>query len=64
MESKYLEQVVALGERGEFKCEVQEVIRGAFDENSDLPDDRRGWRRAVSLIESARIRGKIVLKVP
>lgn len=42
MKSKYLEQVVILGERGEFTCEVQEVIRGAFDENGDLLDDRKG----------------------
>lgn len=63
MKSKYLEQVVILGERGEFTCEVQEVIRGAFDENGDLLDDRKGWRRAVSLIEGARIRGKVILEV-
>jgi hypothetical protein len=59
--SQYLEQVVGLGERGELRCEVQEVIKGAFDEDRS---EARGWRRAVSLIEGARIRGKIVLEVP
>jgi hypothetical protein len=64
MKSNYLERVVALGERGIFKCEVQEVIKGLFDEDTNLVDESRGWRRAVSLIEGAKIRGKVVLKVP
>jgi hypothetical protein len=45
MKSNYLERVVALGERGMFKYEVQEVIKGVFDEDTDLTDGSRGWRR-------------------
>lgn len=62
--SEYLERVVALGERGLFKCEIQEVVKGAFDEDSDILGQDSGWRRAISLIESARIRGKVILEVP
>jgi hypothetical protein len=51
-----LEKVALLGERGEVRCEVQEVIKGAFDE-------REGWRKAVSLVEECRIRGKVVLEI-
>lgn len=57
-ESSYLEKVVRLGERGELQIEIQEVIQDAFD------PEKQGWRRAVELIESTRIRGKVVLTVP
>lgn len=56
-ESKYLEQVVGLLERGEVKTEVQEVIDGAMDE-------RHGWKRAVEAMEGGRTRGKVVLSIP
>jgi hypothetical protein len=64
MKSEYLERVAALGLRGELMCEVQEVIKGAFDEDRDLSRNEGGWKRAVYLIEGARIRGKVVLEVP
>ena len=64
MKSVYLERVVALGERGEVKCEVQEVIKGAFNEDGDPSANDGGWRRAVNLIKGSRIRGKVVLEVP
>lgn len=56
--SLYLEQVVGLAERGEVHVEVQEVIKGALDE------EVQGWRKAIELIESKRIRGKVVLEIP
>jgi hypothetical protein len=43
------------------RCEVHEVIAGAFDEVGDHSEEMGGWRRAVSLVEGARIRGKVVL---
>jgi reticulon-4-interacting protein 1, mitochondrial len=49
---------VALGERGELKVEVQEVIEGAFDE------EVQGWRKAMEAMEGMRVRGKMVLSVP
>lgn len=61
--SEYLEKIVGLGERGELRCEVQEVIKGAFDEDNDRSEER-GWRRAANLIEGGRIRGKVVVEVP
>ena len=56
--SSYLEQVVGLGERGEIHVEVQEVVKGALDE------EVQGWRKAIELIEGKRIRGKVVLEIP
>ena len=53
--SSYLEQIVSLAERGELHVEVQEVVKGAMD------DETQGWRKAIELIESKRIRGKVVL---
>lgn len=55
--SEYLEKVVALAERGEVKIEVQEVIKDALNE------EKRSWNRAIDLIESARVRGKVVLEI-
>jgi D-arabinose 1-dehydrogenase-like Zn-dependent alcohol dehydrogenase len=55
--SKYLEDVVGLAERGEVKAEVQEVIEGLFGE-------REGWREATKKMEEGRVRGKVVLAVP
>lgn len=55
--SSYLEQVARLTDLGEVKTEIQEVIRGGFDE-------REGWRKAVKLMEEGRVRGKVVLKIP
>lgn len=52
--SPLLTEIVALGERGEVKVEVQEVIHDTFE---------GGWKRAVELIESTRIRGKVVLAI-
>jgi hypothetical protein len=57
-DSSLLEKLVGLGERGELKIEVQEVIKDAFD------PETQGWKHAVELIESTRIRGKVVLTVP
>jgi hypothetical protein len=56
--SSYLSQVVGLGERGEVHAEVQEVVKGAIDE------EIQGWRKAIELIESMHIRGKVVLEIP
>ena len=56
--SSYLKQVVGLAERGELHVEVQEVVKGTFDK------DVQGWRKAIELIESKRIRGKVVLEIP
>lgn len=56
--SSYLEQVVGLAERGEMHVEVQELVKGVFDEET------QGWRKAIQLIESKRIRGKVVLEIP
>lgn len=55
--SSYLEQVVGLAERGELHVEVQEVVEGAMDE------EVQGWRKAIGLVESKRIRGKVVLEI-
>ena len=56
--SSYLEQVVRLSERNNVHVEVQEVVKDAFDE------EVQGWRKAIELIESKRIRGKVVLEIP
>jgi len=56
-DSAVLDKVVGLGERGELQIEIQEVIKGVMDE------EIQGWKRAVELIESKRIRGKVVLSI-
>ncbi|KAG0651342.1 Reticulon-4-interacting [Hyphodiscus hymeniophilus] len=56
--SSYLEQIVGRTERGEIHAEVQEVVKGAMD------GEIQGWRKAIELIESKRIRGKVVLEIP
>ncbi|KAI9648816.1 hypothetical protein NHQ30_003457 [Ciborinia camelliae] len=55
--SEYLEKVVGLAERGVVRIEIQEVLRDALDEENE------GWNRAVELIESKRVRGKVVLEI-
>ncbi|PQE20261.1 hypothetical protein CJF30_00001569 [Rutstroemia sp. NJR-2017a BBW] len=55
--SEYLQKVVGLAERGELKVEIQEIIKDALNE------DKEGWKRAIELIESARVRGKVVLEI-
>jgi len=55
--SAVLDKVVGLGERGELQIEIQGVVKGAMDE------EVQGWKRAVELIESTRIRGKVVLSI-
>ncbi|ESZ91328.1 hypothetical protein SBOR_8269 [Sclerotinia borealis F-4128] len=55
--SEYLERVVGLAERGEVKIEIQEVIRDALNE------ENQGWNRAIDLIETGRVRGKVVLEI-
>jgi len=55
--SSLLNNVVGLGERGELQVEIQEVISGALDAET------QGWKRAIELIESKRIRGKVVLSI-
>lgn len=55
--SKYLEKVVGLAERGEVKIEIQEVIRDALNEENEA------WNRAIEIIETARVRGKVVLEI-
>lgn len=55
-DSALLDKVASLGERGELQVEVQEVIKGAMGEE-------QGWKRAIELIESTRIRGKVVLAI-
>lgn len=59
-DSKYLQEVARLVERNEVRCEVQEVIKGVFDEDGE---GREGWRRAVEAMEGGRTRGKIVLSI-
>ncbi|KAH8596574.1 quinone oxidoreductase [Bisporella sp. PMI_857] len=54
---KFLTQISNLAERGQIHVEIQEVIPSAL---SSSPDS---WKHAVSLIESARIRGKVVLSI-
>ncbi|RFU32733.1 hypothetical protein B7463_g3598, partial [Scytalidium lignicola] len=56
--SECLEKVASLFERGELQFPVQEVISDAFNPES------QGWRRAVKLIDSQRIQGKVVLEIP
>ena len=55
--SSYLEHIARLGERGEIHVEVQEVVKGTMDE------EVQGWRKAIGLIESKRVRGKVVLDI-
>lgn len=55
--SEYLERIVGLAERGLVKIEIQEVIRDA------LSEEQRGWERAIEVIESKRVRGKVVLEI-
>jgi NADPH:quinone reductase-like Zn-dependent oxidoreductase len=55
--ASYLEQIVGLAERGEIHVEVQEVIKGALDE------EVQGWRKAIELMEGKRVRGKVVLEI-
>jgi hypothetical protein len=55
--SEYLQKVVGLAERGELMVEIQEIIKDALNE------DKKGWKRAIELIESARVRGKVVLEI-
>lgn len=55
--SELLERIVGLGERGELKMEIQEVIPGIFDSKAAMT-------HAIDLIESGRIRGKVVLSIP
>ncbi|TEY79489.1 hypothetical protein BOTCAL_0044g00220 [Botryotinia calthae] len=55
--SEYLEKIVGLAERGEVQVEIQEVIKDALNEETE------GWMRAIEIIESARVRGKIVLEI-
>lgn len=54
---EYLQKIVGLSERGELKIEIQEVIKDALNE------EKEGWKRAIELIESARVRGKVVLEI-
>jgi hypothetical protein len=56
--ASFLEDIVKLRERGELHIEIQEVIKDAFD------PEAQGWKRAIELIESTRIRGKVVLTIP
>ncbi|KAF2443937.1 GroES-like protein [Karstenula rhodostoma CBS 690.94] len=58
-ESKYLEQVADLAEKGEVGAVVQEVIEGILDEGKE----KQAWERANALLEEGRIRGKVVLKI-
>ncbi|KAF7934562.1 hypothetical protein EAE99_003012 [Botrytis elliptica] len=55
--SEYLEKIVGLAERGEVKIEIQEVIKDALNEETE------GWKKAIEIIESARVRGKVVLEI-
>jgi len=55
--SSLLQQVVGLAERGELKIEIQEVIKDALNEENE------GWKKALELMESKRVRGKIVLEI-
>ncbi|RDW82681.1 hypothetical protein BP6252_03793 [Coleophoma cylindrospora] len=54
-DASYLQQVVGLAERGELKIEIQDVIKDTFE---------GGWRKAVEYMESTRVRGKVVLRIP
>lgn len=55
--SEYLEKIVGLAERGEVQVEIQEVIKDALNEETE------GWMRAIEIIESARVKGKVVLEI-
>lgn len=55
--SSLLQQVVGLAERGDLKIEIQEVIKDALNEEIE------GWKKALDLMESKRVRGKIVLEI-
>ena len=56
--AELLQKIASLAERGEMTFEVQEVVADAFDE------DTQGWKRAIELIDTARVRGKVVLRIP
>ena len=56
--AEHLQHVSRLGESKELRYEIQELIENAFDE------EQKGWTRAFELMESKRVRGKIVLSVP
>ncbi|KAJ4348128.1 uncharacterized protein N0V89_009500 [Didymosphaeria variabile] len=58
-ESKYLEKVAKLAEKGEARVVVQEVIEGILEEGKE----KAAWERASALLEEGRIRGKVVLKI-
>ncbi|OCL05163.1 NAD(P)-binding protein [Glonium stellatum] len=55
--SELLQQVAALAERGEVEVIVQEVVEGVLDEGSEK------WKEVFDLIDSAKVRGKIVVKI-
>ncbi|QSZ29630.1 hypothetical protein DSL72_004146 [Monilinia vaccinii-corymbosi] len=55
--SEYLEKVVGLAERAQVKIEIQEVIKDALNE------EKGEWKRAIEMIETARVRGKLVLEI-
>lgn len=48
---------MGLAERGEVQVEIQEVIKDALNEETE------GWMRAIEIIESARVKGKVVLEI-
>ena len=58
-QSKYLEKVAQLAEEGQVKVVVQEIIEGVLEEGKE----KEAWRRASSLLEEGRIRGKVVLRI-
>lgn len=58
-ESKYLEKVAKLAEKGEVRVVVQETIEGILEQGND----KVAWERANALLEEGRIRGKVVLKI-
>ncbi|KAL1601698.1 hypothetical protein SLS60_006613 [Paraconiothyrium brasiliense] len=58
-ESKYLEKVAKLAEKGEVRVVVQETIEGILEQGKD----KVAWERANALLEEGRIRGKVVLKI-
>jgi NADPH:quinone reductase-like Zn-dependent oxidoreductase len=54
--SDYLEKVVGLIDKGEAKVVVQEVVSGALS-------DEGQWEKAIEIMNSGRVRGKIVLAI-
>ncbi|KAH6702980.1 quinone oxidoreductase [Leptodontidium sp. 2 PMI_412] len=55
--SEYLRQITGLAERGELANVEIEVLEGIFDE-------REAWRKAIEVMQSMRVRGKVVLAIP